>query len=94
MYDERSSSDEVNADLWRDNRRRYKASAALLAVGLLVGFILPTLSHSGMLWKIVFAISMGCYAAGMLGLQWARGENVFLSKPDRPEPPQVWKFRQ
>jgi hypothetical protein len=94
MYDRRSSSDEVNADLWRDNRRRWKISAMLLAVSLLIAAILPKVSHSGLLGKILFAIFMISYGAGMFGLYWARGESAFLNKPDRPEAPRLWKFRE
>jgi hypothetical protein len=93
MYGRQTASGDVNADLWRDNRRKYKVSAALLSMSLLVGFILPKLPHSGILSKIIFAICMSCYVAGIFSLLWARSENVFLNKPDRPEPPQLWKFR-
>jgi hypothetical protein len=94
MYDRRSSSDEVNADLWRDNRRRWKISTMLLALSLLVAAIFPKFPHSGVLGKILFAVFMISYVGGMLGLHWARGESAFLSKPDPPEPRQLWKFRE
>jgi hypothetical protein len=94
MYDKQSSANEVNADLWRDNRRRYRISSALLAVAILAAFISPKLPRSGIFSKILFAIFMGSYAAGMIGARWASAEHSFLSKPDRPEPPQLWKFRE
>jgi hypothetical protein len=94
MYDRRSSSDEVNADLWRDNRRRWKISTMLLALSLLVAAIFPKLPRSGVLGKILFAVFMISYVGGMLGLYWAHGESAVLSKPDPPEPCQLWKFRE
>jgi hypothetical protein len=39
----------------------------------------------------IFIIS---YGGGMRGLYWARGESAFLNKPDPPEAPQLWKFRE
>jgi len=94
MRDKQPASGEVNADLWWDNRRRYRVSAALLAVGILVAFILPKLPQSGIFGKILFVICMSSYFVGMIGARWASAEHSFLSKPEPPEPPQLWKFRQ
>ena len=93
MRDDYSYPDRVNADLWRGNRRRWKASTLLLAVGLVAAFVYAKLPHSGVTGRVLFAIFIVSYAAGMVGLQWARSESAFLSKPDRPDPPQLWKFR-
>jgi len=66
----------------------------LLALSLLIAAIVPRVPHSGVLGKILFAIFMISYVGGMLGLQWARSESAFLNKPERPEPSQLWKFRE
>jgi hypothetical protein len=94
MYERRSSSDEVNADLWRDNRRKWKISTMFLALSLLIAAIFSKFPHSGVLGKILVAIFMISYGGGMFALYWARGKSAFLNKPDPPEPPQLWKFRE
>jgi hypothetical protein len=84
----------VNADLWRDNRQKWKISALVPGLSLLIAAISPKVPHSGVIGKITFAIFMLCYGGGMFGLYWVRGESAFLYKPDRPEPRQFGKFRE
>jgi hypothetical protein len=94
MYDRRSSAEETNADLRRDNRRRWKISTKLLALSLLIVAISSELPRSSALDKIPFAIFIISYGGGMMGLYLARGESAFLNKPDPSEAPQWWKFPQ
>jgi hypothetical protein len=73
---------------------KWKISTMLLVLSLLIAAIFPKFPHSGVLGKNIFAILMLSYGGGMFGLYWARGESVLLNKPNRPEPPQLRKFRE
>lgn len=85
--------DEVNADLWRDNRRRWRISAALLALALLTILPLSHLRLSSTVQGILTDIGIISYVAGMIGLHWARRESCFLRQPEWKEPPKLWKCR-
>jgi len=85
--------DGVNADLWRDNRRRWKISILLLAMGVLIAFVTPNLRLTGIAENILLGIWIVLSGAGMFGLRWASAESAFLSKPEPKEPPSLWRFR-
>lgn len=81
----------VDADLVRDNRKRYKLAfglqgLALFLILLCAKFHIPRTP----LW-ILSATTIVCFLAGLLLAIWAQREDAFLSKPDREEPPRIFK---
>jgi hypothetical protein len=83
----------VDADLVQANRQRWKLSLSLWALlfvllGIQAKIKLPAIAH-----KIAIFLTIACLVASLLFSDWARAESAFLDKPDRPEPPSIWKFR-
>jgi hypothetical protein len=78
----------VDADLVRDNRRRYRLALGLLGFGFLLNLLMAKM-YSGMLYDVVFAASLLCYIGGFIALRWAAAERAFLSRPDREDPPRI-----
>ena len=88
---QRALSQGVDADLVRGNRKRYKVAFGLIVIGLLLILLgskvhIPTVLR----WILVGAASVSCLA-GFLTAMWAQQEAAFLSKPDREEPPTIFK---
>ncbi len=83
----------VNADLWCDNRRRWKISVLLIAISVILAFLMAGLRPTGLLKNIFIGALMVLYGAGIFGLHWARREAYFLREPGPKEPPSLWKFR-
>jgi hypothetical protein len=83
----------VDADLVQANRQRWKLSLSLWAllfvlIGIQAKIKLPAIAQ-----KIAIFLTIACLVAALLFSDWARAESAFLDKPDRPEPPSIWKFR-
>jgi len=81
----------VDADLVRDNRKRYKVAFGLIGLGLLLAVLgskvhTPSLVH----WVMLDAGGVST-VVGVLMAMWAREESAFLSKPDPEEPPTIFK---
>ena len=81
----------VDADLVRDNRKRYKIALGLIGLGLLLAMLgskvyTPSLLH----WVMLDAGGVSA-VVGFLMAMWAREESAFLSKPDPEEPPTIFK---
>jgi len=85
--------DEVNADLWRGNRRRWKISLLLVALALLGSFVSAELRIAGPAWHVLAVVLICLYIAGMIGLYWARQESSFLNKSEPRQPSHLWRFR-
>ncbi|HKV05953.1 MAG TPA: hypothetical protein VJO53_12725 [Candidatus Acidoferrales bacterium] len=83
---------EVNADLWRANRRRWRISSALLALGAVVALILACSWPPRSVENALMTIAIIFYVAGMIGMRWAGREYYFLSRPEPKERPKLWKF--
>jgi Flp pilus assembly protein TadB len=74
----------VDADLVRDNRRRYRLSLGLTVLGLLLLWLGVRLSH--VLRVIVLGTGVVSLIVGLLMAEWAKWEWRFLRKPS-PEAP-------
>jgi uncharacterized membrane protein len=85
--------DGVNADLWRDNRRRWKISILLIAISVVVAFVMAGSRPTGVVKNVFVGGVMAFFIAGIVGLRWAGQEAYFLRKPEPKEPPSFWKCR-
>lgn len=88
---ERDLQQGVDADLVRDNRRRWKFAGALFGcafavIGIDAALHLPPAWHRVATW--LFGI---LFVGSLLFAEWARAESAFLNKPDPKEPPRLWK---
>jgi uncharacterized membrane protein len=86
-------ADEVNADLWRDNRRRWKISILLIAISVVVAFVMAGLRPTGLVKNVFVGGAMAFFIAGIVGLRWAGQQAYFLRRPEPKDPPSLWKFR-
>jgi len=82
----------VDADLIRDNRKRFRLSwwsfslgALLVAIDVLVQ--LPNWFH-----KTIYFLAFGFLVSGWLAWRWAVAEDAFLNRPDSKEPPKLFKL--
>jgi hypothetical protein len=82
----------ADADLVRDNRRRYRLAFGLLGLGTLLWFFGAEISVLGVLHSIVVALGMVSFVAGLFLAAWAQQVDAFLSKPDPEEPPRIFKL--
>jgi hypothetical protein len=81
----------VDADLVRDNGRRFKVDFGLIGFGLLLAMLgskvhTPSLMH----WVLLEAGGVST-VVGFFMAMWAREEAAFLNKPDPEEPPTILK---
>jgi hypothetical protein len=81
----------VDADLVRDNRRRYKWAGALIGLGLILVPVSRAVPPSGAIYDIVVGAAMGSWIAGVVLLHWAYRETVFLNRPDSEDPPKLFR---
>jgi hypothetical protein len=81
----------VDADLVRENRRRYKLAFGLLGLGLLLVLLGAKVHIPSILRWILSATAGLSFLAGWLLALWAQQEAGFLSKPDPEEPPRIFK---
>jgi hypothetical protein len=83
--------DDVNADLWRANRRRERAGWASLAVALCVGVVSYEARPRG-LWSVVLGgIGTAALISCRLLIGWARREARFLDRDQFKDPPSLLK---
>jgi hypothetical protein len=81
----------VDADLVRDNRRRYRLALVLLGGGSLLGVVSVKLGLSGTPQTVIVALAVVLFFTGILTGRWAAAESAFLSRPDREDPPKVFR---
>jgi protein-S-isoprenylcysteine O-methyltransferase Ste14 len=81
----------VDADLVRDNRKRWKRAFCLITCGLFLFGVQSVIKLSGYWHDIAVAITMIFFSAGFFLGYWARAEKAFLDKPTPEEPPRLWK---
>jgi hypothetical protein len=88
---QRELQNDADADLVRDNRRRWKYSLALFVcsfslIGIQVAVNLPGPWHT-----FAVTLTMVFLVGGLLLGHWARPEGSFLNRPNPEEPPRLWK---
>jgi hypothetical protein len=81
----------VDADLVRDNRRRWKHAFYLLGCGLFLFGIQTVVNLSGHWHDIAVVVTLIFFAAGLFLGYWARAEKAFLDRPSPKDPPRLWK---
>ena len=79
----------VDADLVRDNRKRWKQGFWFLVCGFVLLGIQTKFRFSGPWHYIAVGITMVCFASGLFLWTWARAEWAFLNRPSPKEPPKL-----
>ena len=82
----------VDADLVRVNRRRVRASLALMAGAFLLAWVRGSFRLIGWLGDALLWTAMIGLVAGLIGLRWAGEESKFLRRPDPEKPPSLFKL--
>jgi hypothetical protein len=81
----------VDADLVRDNRRRWKLTGCLFACGFALLGIQSLVTLRGSWHDAAVVVTLFFFGAGLVLGQWSRAEQAFLDRPDPKEPPKLWK---
>jgi hypothetical protein len=81
----------ADADLLRDNRKRWKLSWVLLGSSFVLIGVQTMIVLSDPFHRIAVALTMILFVAGALLGHWARAEKSFLDQPDPKEPPNLFK---
>ena len=81
----------ADADLVRDNRRRWKFSLALLVCSFLLVGIQAAVKFPDPWHTIAVTLTIVFFVGGALLGRWARAERSFLDRPNPKEPPRLWK---
>jgi hypothetical protein len=81
----------VDADLVRDNQKRYRLAFGLLGIGFALGWLATKVHLPDTLRWIVSSVATVSLVAGMVLAGRARQQAGFLRKPDPEEPPKIFK---
>jgi hypothetical protein len=81
----------ADADLVRDNRKRYVLALSLLGLALLLALVVSKVELGKELRLVIRIVSGVSGLAGGLLFTWARQEEFFLNKPDPEAPPKIFK---
>jgi hypothetical protein len=81
----------VDANLVRENQKRYRFAFGLLAFGFALGLLVSKIHFQVALRIGVSVVATVCGLAGFALAAWSRQEAAFLSKPDSEEPPKIFK---
>lgn len=88
---QRDLSRGVDADLVRENRQHYNFAFWLVVLGLLLMLLASKVHSPSLLRWILVGAASASGLAGFLTAIWAQQEAAFLNKPDREEPPTIFK---
>lgn len=81
----------VDADLVRDNRRRWKQCLVFFGCGFATLGVYAHVTLRGFWQDVAVTVIMLFFATAMFLGYWARAEHLFLNRPDPKEPPRLWK---
>jgi hypothetical protein len=81
----------ADADLFRDNRKRYRRSYALTGCGIVLGLVGAKIKLPGALHIIVVTLAIVLLLAGGFLNYWAESEYDFLQEPDPEKPPTIFR---
>jgi hypothetical protein len=81
----------VDADLVRDNRRKFRLVDWLSGLSILFVFIAWKMRFWGGLRAVFGVAAAVLFVAGGILRYWAQAENNFLDRPDSEEPPSILK---
>ena len=73
----------ADADLVRDNRKRYRLAFSLLGFAILLLLLVSKVDLGKQLRLVMSVVPAGSGVAGLLLLAWARQEQIVLHKPGR-----------
>jgi len=82
----------VDADLVRDNRRRWSHALILWLAGTLLFVVERYLPIPGWAQLSVRFAAFACIILGVFLSKWSSQERAFLNKPDPKEPPKLFKL--
>jgi hypothetical protein len=82
----------VDADLVQANRRRFKAGLCLLAAALGTHLLGERARLPDWAQVALNGASAVTLLIGFVLLYWARAERGFLGRPDRDEPPRIFRI--
>ena len=80
-----------DADLVRDNRKRYRLAFSLLGFAILLSLLVSKVDLGKQLSLVMSVVAAGSGVAALLLLMWARQEQVLLHKPDPEVPPKIFR---
>jgi hypothetical protein len=81
----------ADADLLRDNRKRWIRGFWLLGFGFALLGVQALFQLSGLWHNIAVGLTMTVFAVGLFLWSWARAESAFLNRPSPKQPPRLWK---
>jgi hypothetical protein len=81
----------ADADLVRDNQKRFRLSYVLIGTAAALALINQLLHLVGRIADICFGLSIALMVAGFLSFKWAQAESRFLHRPDPKEPRKLFK---
>lgn len=81
----------ADADLVRDNGKRYQIAFGLIGLGFLLALLGSQIRPPSPLYWILLGIGGVSVLVGLFTAIWAREESAFLSKPDPEEPARIFK---
>lgn len=81
----------VDADLVRDNRRRWKLSWCFWTCGFALLGIQAIVKLYGSWHDVAVGVTMLFFTGGLVLGYWARAEQSSLDRPDPKEPPKLCK---
>ena len=76
----------ADADLVRDNRKRYRLAFSLLGFAILLLLLVSKVDLGKQLRLVMSVVAAGSGVAGLLLLTWARQEQIVLHKPGKDLP--------
>jgi Na+/H+-translocating membrane pyrophosphatase len=82
----------ADADLVRDNRRRFRLSSCLVVAAFLLSWLRSVLHMRGWFSGVIICVAMASLIAGFIGMMWAGEESRFLRRSDPGEPPRIFKL--
>jgi hypothetical protein len=81
----------ADAELVRDNARRYQVALGFMGLGFFLALLGNKAQPPSPLYWILVGFGGLSMLVGFLMALWAREESGFLSKPDSEDPPKIFK---
>lgn len=82
----------VDADLVRDNRKKWKIGLWLLASSGLLVVVDALFQLPHWIRGVVVFAATACFVISLVVTRWARAESAFLDRPEPKEPTRLFKW--
>jgi hypothetical protein len=82
----------VDADLVRGYRKKLKIGLWLLASSFLLAGVDALFQPKDWFRGATAFVATGCFIGGFIAIRWGAAERAFLDRPERKEPPKLFKF--